>query len=605
MASYITDMEEIHQIIFETPDSSDDSGEDWSDDSEENTGNNSEPEHADSPRGEQQNREERPQASASAATRRPASAVRRRRNQTVAQTSPAIQWSDVNERFLVDYPDFQGPDHGPTFAFVIDSEPIVFFDQLFTNELWDLLVTETNRYARQKHVNGWQDTSREEMRCFVGFLFGISINKIAEINDVWSSDWVVAYPAYASFFTKDRFWELWSCIHLIDNEKAPERNSPEFDKLYKVRPIMEILGKSFKENFNLGQNVSVDEAMVKGKGRNPLKQYMPAKPIKRGSKLWCVGCSCCAYLWDFQIYTGKVAGASEDGLSSRVVCDLCHPVLDNRNHVVYMDNFFSSVALCKKLKSFGTFSVGTLRSNRKDYPTALKEKVLLKNLKRGDYHTASSDGMTVTVWKDTKDVSFISNVHSSKGHDTVGRKQKHGSVKNISAPPVVKDYNANMGAIDRHDQLKKSYAIDRKSRRWWVRIFLHLLDICRVNAFILYGVCYQMWNSGPMEEEPPPLLDQKQFTSSLVRSLCGTFTCRKKTGRPPAIPLPLVRSPGHESVNVVKAGAKRKGRCHYCAMGPNKRARVETRFGCVRCSVRLCPDKCHDLYHARLAEEDS
>ena len=128
---------------------------------------------------------------------------------------------------------------------MIDSEPIVFFDQLFTNELWDLLVTETNRYAGQKHVNGWQDTSREEMRCFVGFLFGISINKIAEINDVWSSDWVVAYPAYAKFFTKDRFWELWSCIHLTDNEKAPERNSPEFDKLYKVRPIMEILQGKF------------------------------------------------------------------------------------------------------------------------------------------------------------------------------------------------------------------------------------------------------------------------------------------------------------------------------------------------------------------------
>lgn len=43
---------------------------------------------------------------------------------------------------------------------------------------------------------------------------------------------------------------------------------------------MKILGKSFQENFNHGQNVSVDDAIVKGKGRNPVKQYMPAKPIK-------------------------------------------------------------------------------------------------------------------------------------------------------------------------------------------------------------------------------------------------------------------------------------------------------------------------------------
>ena len=35
-------------------------------------------------------------------------------------------------------------------TFEVDSLPVVFFDALFTNELWDLLVTETNRYARRK-----------------------------------------------------------------------------------------------------------------------------------------------------------------------------------------------------------------------------------------------------------------------------------------------------------------------------------------------------------------------------------------------------------------------------------------------------------------------
>ena len=121
-------------------------------------------------------------------------------------------------------------------------------------------------------MNDWEDTTREEMHCFIGFLYGISINKIAEISDIWSSDWVVASPAFASFLGKDRFRALWSSVHLADNERAHQRGTREFNKLYKVRPIMDILGRSFKNNFNLGQNVSVDEAMVKGKGCNPLKQ---------------------------------------------------------------------------------------------------------------------------------------------------------------------------------------------------------------------------------------------------------------------------------------------------------------------------------------------
>ena len=61
-------------------------------------------------------------------------------------------------------------------------------------------MTETNRYVSQKNVNNWNDTTREGMRCFIGFLFGSSINKVGEINDIWSSDWVVACPAFANFF---------------------------------------------------------------------------------------------------------------------------------------------------------------------------------------------------------------------------------------------------------------------------------------------------------------------------------------------------------------------------------------------------------------------
>ena len=62
-----------------------------------------------------------------------------------------------------------------------------------------------------------------------------------------------------------------------------------------------------------------------------------------------------------------------------------------------------------------------------------------------------------------------------------------------------------MGAIDKNDQLKKTYAIDRKLRKWWMRISFHLLDICRLNSFIVYQQCYLRWNSGPVEEDVAPM----------------------------------------------------------------------------------------------------
>ena len=62
-------------------------------------------------------------------------------------------------------------EHEPLHNFDGDSEPVVFFDRLFTDELCDLLITNTNRYDRQENVSNWVDTTREEMRCFIGFLF--------------------------------------------------------------------------------------------------------------------------------------------------------------------------------------------------------------------------------------------------------------------------------------------------------------------------------------------------------------------------------------------------------------------------------------------------
>ncbi|XP_022779646.1 piggyBac transposable element-derived protein 4-like [Stylophora pistillata] len=280
----------------------------------------------------------------------------------------------------------------------------------------------------------------------------------------------------------------------------------------------------------------------------------------------------------------------------RRVCDLCHPTLDNRGPVIYMDNCFSSIALSKTLKGFGIYTLGTLRSNRLGYPKCLTDKPLLKTLKRGDYHSATAEGITVTVWKDTKDVSFLSNVHSSTGQDNVSRKKQGGSVVAITAPPVVKDYNKNMGAIDKNDQLKKTYAIDRKSKKWWMRIFFHLLDICRLNS-LMYQQCYLSWNSGPVEEDVAPLMDQKSFTSKLVESLCGTYTSHKLYGRPSLSPSSIsLRALGHESVNVVKCGKLKRGRCCECSTDTHKkRARVETVYGCLHCNVSLCCDKCHDL----------
>lgn len=121
----------------------------------------------------------------------------------------------------------------------------------------------------------------------------------------------------------------------------------------------------------------------------------------------------CLCLW--------LEGNTEHGLAHRVVTDLCLLKLGPNNHVIHMDNFFTGIPL-RQLENASIYSVGTIWNNRFLHSACLKDKTMLKSMKRGEYHTASSGSMVATVWHDTKVVSFVSNVHDS--HGTCWKKEK-------------------------------------------------------------------------------------------------------------------------------------------------------------------------------------
>ena len=56
-------------------------------------------------------------------------------------------------------------------------------------------------------------------------------------------------------------------------------------------------------------------------------------------------------------------------------------------------------------------------------------------------------------------------------------------------PIEIRDYNLNMRGVDRADQLISYYSIPRKTIKWYKKIAFYLLDVCTLNANILYNQC--------------------------------------------------------------------------------------------------------------------
>lgn len=159
----------------------------------------------------------------------------------------------------------------------------------------------------QRGVSQWDnDTNIEEIRAFVDLLFGMGLHKVPEMKH-FCADWVLGVPAFVQVFTSKRWHQLWNYLHLADNDDLtrPKKGEQGYDKIWKIRPMFVELVPSFQDHFYIGQNVSVDEIMIKGMGKNPIKQYLPMKSIKHGSKIWALACSDCTYVFDLQVYLGK------------------------------------------------------------------------------------------------------------------------------------------------------------------------------------------------------------------------------------------------------------------------------------------------------------
>ena len=80
--------------------------------------------------------------------------------------------------------------------------------------------------------------------------------------------------------SQDRFWEIHRYFHVVNNTDAPARSNPNYDKLWKIRPMIDILSENCQNLYSPHQQLSVDESMIGTKYRLSFIQYMKDKPVK-------------------------------------------------------------------------------------------------------------------------------------------------------------------------------------------------------------------------------------------------------------------------------------------------------------------------------------
>ena len=178
---------------------------------------------------------------------------------------------------------------------------------------------------------------------------------------------------------------------------------------------------------------------------------------------------------------------------------------------------------------------------------------------------------------DSKLLFLISNfVNTNKLCTKIRWSKKLHHFIEISFPEIVKIYQIFMKGVDISNQLISYYEIDIRMRKWWKRLFNHLIDIAVVNSFILYN------KSGRGEQ-----LSQKKFREAIVMAVIGKYKVEEISRELAA-------------QHLIKKTNKQKA-CKGCYEGKyfNSKRIPTTPYTCVACNIYLCPNCFYD-YHQKL-----
>ncbi|XP_063585093.1 piggyBac transposable element-derived protein 4-like [Penaeus indicus] len=454
------------------------------------------------------------------------------------------------------------------------SRPETIFSKFLTKELLEKIVQETNRYASQYmktpfvNMKAWEDITVHEFRAYLGLLFLMGLQSMPYMQDFWSHDPLISSLIFSQTMSRDRFDAITLALHFVDNEA----DHPAVDRLWKLRPVIDVLDKQFSSIFVPNKLISVDEILWDVSGCHQALQYVPNKSACRGLKVYKL-CSSdgpeAGYTTAFGIYVGKDCG--EHPTSMKVVIDLMEKGgLMDKGYEIHTDNWFSSPKLFHYLQARKTSAVGTVQKNCKYMPTDLQAKG------RGKIDFRSTNtGMLALQWMNKKPITMLSTVHISEIEALSPNCQEQ----------AVLEYNHHMKGVDLSDQLGQSNRSTRKTIKWYIKIFFTLLDMAVFNSLAVHKVL-----GGKMTEA--------KFKMELVRGLLGGREVRRRR-RKHVVPSPAAPVAIAVSEHMPEdTPFRRWRRCVFC--WNTKRKRKETRLLCNICGVSLCPTPCFKEFHNSL-----
>ncbi|XP_053316411.1 piggyBac transposable element-derived protein 4-like [Spea bombifrons] len=466
--------------------------------------------------------------------------------------------------------------------------PLQFVQVFLGDDVLGDIVTQTNIYAQQHRAASpnsfwakqpWTPIDVPEFLKFWALTMLMGIIKKPSIRSYWSTSPIFSTPIFAQTITRQRYEMILRFMHFSDNSLCPPKEDPQFDRLYKIRPLITHLAARFPEVYTPGKNICVDESLMKYKGRLGFKQYIPSKRSRYGVKVYKLCESETGYTHAFRVYEGKDSyldppGCPDHlGTSAKIVWDLIFPLM-NKGYHLYVDNFYTSVPLFKLLYCFDTVACGSIKKNRLGFP----QRLVRTRLGKGETSALRQEELLALKFKDRKEVCMLSTIHDERTVEVSVR----GRAGVTRKPVCIRAYNKHMGGVDLSDQLLQPYLIMRKTKAWYKKVAIYLMQIATYNAFLLHK-----------KADTGLKLSFLQFQLEVISGILY----RDAPG--PQVVMGTNRIGATHFIFKIPPTAKKQNPQKRCRVCYSRGQRKDTTFYCPDCPGKpaLCVGDCFKLYH--------
>lgn len=148
---------------------------------------------------------------------------------------------------------------------ILDKEiktPIEYFTYFFGCDAINLIKDQSNLFALQEFGIEMKCTE-VEIRRYIGVLLYLGVLKLPQFKMAWSRD--LKLTAISDSLTRSRFEKIKECLHFNDNSKQAKVGDLNYDKLYKIRPLLDIV-KEKCNSLPQEEHQSIDEQIIAFKG---------------------------------------------------------------------------------------------------------------------------------------------------------------------------------------------------------------------------------------------------------------------------------------------------------------------------------------------------